>query len=71
VALMPKNMQKIRMKLQYEWKNIYRSLSSTDTNDVGMVSRKQFDDILQNYGVFISNEELKMLVERFNGGNGS
>lgn len=64
-------MQKIRMKLQYEWKNIYRSLSSTDSSDVGMVNKKQFDDILQNYGVFISNEELKMLVERFNCGNGS
>lgn len=59
------------MKLQYEWKNIYRSLSSTDSSDVGMVNKKQFDDILQNYGVFISNEELKMLVERFNCGNGS
>ena len=64
-------MQKIRMKLQYEWKNIYRSLSSTDSSDVGMVTKKQFDDILQNYGVFMSNEELKMLVERFNCGNGS
>jgi hypothetical protein len=64
-------MQKIRMKLQYEWKNIYRSLSSTDSSDVGMVTKKQFDDILQNYGVFISNEELKMLLERFNCGNGS
>ena len=64
-------MQKIRMKLQYEWKNIYRSLSSTDSSDVGMVNKKQFDDILQNYGVFISNEELKMLLERFNCGNGS
>lgn len=71
MALMPKSMQKIRMKLQYEWKNIYRSLSSTDSSDVGMVNKKQFDDILQNYGVFISNEELKMLVERFNCGNGS
>ena len=59
------------MKLQYEWKNIYRSLSSTDSSDVGMVTKKQFDDILQNYGVFISNEELKMLLERFNCGNGS
>jgi len=59
------------MKLQYEWKNIYRSLSSTDSSDVGMVNKKQFDDILQNYGVFISNEELKMLLERFNCGNGS
>ena len=64
-------MQKIRMKLQYEWKNIYRSLSTTDSSDVGMVTKKQFDDILQNYGVFMSNEELKMLVERFNCGNGS
>lgn len=62
---MPKALQKIRMKLQYEWKNIYRALSSSDTQDSGTVTRKQFDDILQNCSVFLSNEELKVLSDRF------
>ena len=59
----------VRQKLQYEWKNIYRQLSSQDTSDSGVIGKKQFDDILLNCSVFISNEELKVLADRFSAGN--
>ena len=55
----------IKTKLEYEWKNIYRALSSIDINSCGMVTKKEFIDCVQKNGVFLSRDELEKIIKRF------
>lgn len=59
------NVDSIKTKMQYEWKNIYRMLSSNDVHENGIISVRKFDEILQANNSFISNEDLKNLQEKF------
>ena len=36
----------MKLKLQYEWKNIYRTLNSKDFDTTGTATRKQFEEAL-------------------------
>ncbi|CDW71436.1 UNKNOWN [Stylonychia lemnae] len=66
----PSNLQgQVRQKLQYEWKNLYRSLNGKDLNENGTVSKKQFEDALKTTGVFLTNEDMKYLSENFGDSN--
>jgi Ca2+-binding EF-hand superfamily protein len=60
----------VRTKLQYEWKNIFRHLSAKDDRGDGIVPKRQFDEVLRANGVFVSNEELKMLFEKYGDNTG-
>ena len=56
------------MKLQYEWKNIYRQMSSQSSGE-GVVSKKLFEEALTSAGVYLSNLEIKSLVDKFGDGS--
>ncbi len=45
-------------------------MSSLDEKGAGIVSKRQFDEILRANGVFVSNEELKLLFEKFGDNSG-
>jgi len=56
----------LKIKLSYEWRNIYRHLSSTE----GHPTRKQVVEALSLFKVtHLTNHELKYLLEHF--GNGT
>ena len=45
-------------------------LSSGDIEETGRVSKARFNEILQSNGTFISNEEIKILVDQFGDSTG-
>jgi Ca2+-binding EF-hand superfamily protein len=45
-------------------------MSSKDERGEGIVQKKVFDEMLRANGVFISNEELKLLFEKFGDNSG-
>ena len=45
-------------------------MSSKDERGEGIVQKKVFDELLRANGVFVSNEELKLLFERFGDNSG-
>lgn len=52
-------------KLAYEWKNIYRALSSLDCEGRGVISLSNFEQILQKQNVSIVRDEMKQLLRMF------
>ena len=57
--------QQIKVKLAYEWKNIFRCLCASDNED--MIDVKDFDIICMKYNVNLSSEELKKMRELYCG----
>ena len=55
----------IKQKLEYEWKNIYRSLNAIDLNSSGLVTKKEFANCVNKNGVFLTNDELAKLLKKF------
>jgi len=45
-------------------------MSSKDERGEGIVQKKVFDEMLRANGVFVSNEELKLLFEKFGDNSG-
>ncbi len=58
-------LDQIRNKLSYEWKNVYRQLNSSDVADTGKINKKQLEDALRKTGVFLSNEDIRNIQEKF------
>lgn len=55
----------IKQKLEYEWKNIFRSLNTIDLNSSGCVTKKEFMNSVQKHGVFLSRVELNKLFQKY------
>lgn len=54
-----KNSNLIKSKLSYEWKNIFRQLSSIDLNQSGVVTKGEFIRTLHKNRVTLTREEVK------------
>jgi len=55
----------IRKRLAYEWKNIYRTLTHIDINNIGSISLNEFSNAVSKNRVYITKEELKKLHSMF------
>ena len=51
----------VKVKLAYEWKNVYRNLVQADTERRGSVPITTFNKIIHQQKVFLSREELRKL----------
>ena len=52
-------------KLAYEWKNIYRNLSTIDFKGKGVILQKTFNQICEKSNVSIIPLEMKQLMKQF------
>lgn len=52
----------VGVKLASEWRNIYRLLLSSDSQQKGSVSTSRFNQICSQFNVFLSNEEIRKLA---------
>ena len=59
------SLEEIKMKLSYEWKNVYRYLCNMDPKNRGFTSMAIFVKALQAFNVFLSKTELTRLSEVF------
>ena len=50
-------------KLAYEWKNIYRNLSTIDFKGKGVILQKTFNQICEKSNVSIIPLEMKQLMK--------
>jgi hypothetical protein len=55
----------MKSRLGYEWKNIYRVLLTSDSENTGKVTRKQFENAVHQYSVFLSKEELNLVYKQY------
>lgn len=57
----------VKNKLAYEWKNMYRSFTQAEARPKGFgrVTFQTFQQALNRQKVFLSNEELKSILKRF------
>jgi hypothetical protein len=55
----------VKVKLAYEWKNIYRALSALDENKKGTVSIGTFNKIIHQNKVYLSREELRKIEQLY------
>ena len=55
----------IKQKLSYCWRDIYRYLSSNDLDNLGKAPLSQFEEALLFTKTFLSREELKVLQSLF------
>lgn len=55
-------MLKLRIKFEYEWKNIYKQCLLNDNMKTGYLKIKTFENILQNLKVFVSSEDIQKLI---------
>ena len=53
----------LRLKLSYEWKNIYRSLLQSDVLQKGKISIQKFNQVCVAHNVILSKEEIRRLVK--------
>ncbi|CDW77262.1 px domain containing protein [Stylonychia lemnae] len=60
------NLLKLRSKLEYEWKNIYKQCLLNDIAKSGYVKVKSLEKIFSSLKVFASNEDLTKLVQIVN-----
>lgn len=60
-----KSTQAVKQKLEYEWKNVYRSLNTIDLNSSGFVTKKEFINCIQKHGVFLTRDEISKLLKKF------
>lgn len=62
-----KDCKGVVVKLQYEWKNIYRSLNNNILSE-GIASKKVFEDALTVHGVHLTQPEMAELLEKYGDG---
>lgn len=62
---MNKHEKLVQRKLAYEWKNIYRNLVSSDTEDSGCITLKEFDDVCLKFKVSFNKQELGWIRKMF------
>ena len=58
-------LDEVKGKLAYEWKNIYRGLIQSDSEQRGIVPTSTFSKILHQHKTFLSREEMKKLEQNF------
>jgi len=64
-SFFPKSNDALKQKLEYEWKNIFRSLSSIDINSSGFVTKKEFTTCIEKNGVYLTRDELAKLIKAY------
>jgi len=64
-SFFPKSNDVLKLKLGYEWKNIFRSLSSIDINSSGFVTKKEFTTCLEKNGVNLTRDEHVKLIKKY------
>jgi hypothetical protein len=52
----------IKLKLEYEWKNIYRDVRMLDTANEGIVKISDFEKVLLNHSVKITRDDLNKII---------
>ena len=52
----------LKSKLSYEWKSIFRMLSSIDTEGTGYVSKRDFEEYSHKCGTFLTREDVKKIA---------
>ena len=57
------NLIKLRTKLEYEWKSVYRKCLALDSGNTSEVSITQFARILQDLKIHLANDEIDKLAE--------
>jgi len=57
----------IKLKLGYEWKSIYRALTSADSANDGTVSKEEFEAAVSKSRTFLTREELNKLFTAYPG----
>ena len=55
------DMLKLRGKVDYEWKNIYKQLLAKDTQRKMQINREVFEKVLTQLKVYISREDIKQM----------
>ena len=60
-------MESVKQKLSYDWKAVYRLLSTEDIQCTGIVPYKKFEEALRAIGVFVSAEDLNHIFHTFGG----
>lgn len=55
----------IKVKLQANWKNVFRHLNAQDYHDTGVISKKLFEDSLLQNALYLTAEDLRCLVASF------
>lgn len=55
----------VKQRLAYEWKNIYRTLTSIDMNNNGKVSSHEFQAAVSKNRVYMTREEFKKIQTLF------
>ena len=55
----------VKVKLAYEWKNVYRSLAQADTERKGSVPISTFNKVIHQHKVYLSREELRKLEQLY------
>jgi hypothetical protein len=58
----------VKVKLAYEWKNLYRALAQSDTERKGTIPMSTFHKIIHQHKVYLSREELRR-IEQLYGAN--
>jgi hypothetical protein len=51
----------VKVKLAYEWKNIYRAILQADFEKKGTISIGTFNKIIHQHKVYLSREELRKI----------
>jgi hypothetical protein len=51
----------VKVKLAYEWKNVFRGVTIADTEGKGSINIDTFNKIIHQHKVFLSREELKKI----------
>lgn len=54
-------MEDIKTKLAYEWKNVFRALTQTDSERKGIININTFNKIIHQFKVYLSREELRKI----------
>lgn len=60
-----KSTQAVKQKLEYEWKNVYRSLNTIDLNSSGFVTKNEFINCIQKHNVFLTRDEISKLLKKY------
>ncbi|CDW82631.1 px domain containing protein [Stylonychia lemnae] len=59
----------VKVKLAYEWKNVYRSLAQADSLRKGTVPIGTFNKIIHQHKVYLSREELRKIESLYGASN--
>jgi len=59
----------VKIKLAYEWKNIFRGLAQSDLEHKGSVSLTTFNKVIHQHKVYLSREELRKIQSLYGTGD--